>query len=229
MQTYALNLTSESRSFSSAGDLFVYESGQVAGNESADLRIIVKPDSGGEITLKPGQQFRLPKGESAMQWYVRAATPGNNITGYIIIGAGEFDDANTLNTFKLDGTFTNAVTITNTSAARVPVSLDPKQLLQTEAPVMNFTNSKNGILAAGYNLVVTPAENLNGVIIEATSIGGGSWAMVASATMPSGGQDGHRFDSGTGSNRLRTKIQAGLGVYAAGVTGNAYSILWSAL
>lgn len=230
MQTYALNLTdSDSRSFSTAGDLFVYESGVVAGNDAADLRIIVKPESGGEITLKPGQQFRLPKGESAMQWYVRAATPGTDVIGAIIIGAGEFDDANTVNTFKLDGTFTNAVQITNTSSQRVPVVFDPKQLLQIESPIMNFTNSKNGIFQSGYTQVIAPNENPNGIIIESV-YGASGWTVIASNVAPTNNLEGHQIDRGTGSgNRLRTKIPAGMGIWMTGTLNNLFSLLWTAL
>jgi len=214
MQTYALNLTNDSRSYSSAGDLFVYESGQVAGNEGADLRIIVKPDSGGEITLKPGQQFRLPKGESAMQWYVRAATPGNNITGYIIIGAGEFDDANTLNTFKLDGTFTNAVKVTNTEAERVPVSLDPKQLLQQTAPLMAYNASRevNISSATGPTTLFTAAENVNGLIIEQVQ----TYTQYA-IELRAGGVFLMRI---MGLDRTRIKIPAGVAL-TAGMTTTA--------
>lgn len=170
MQTYALNLTNgSSRSFSTAGDLFVYESGQVAGQEAGDARIIVKPDSGGEITLRAGQQFRLPKGESASQWFVRPAVDGAPVVGSIIIGAGEFHDANTLNTFKLDGTFTNAVKVTNTTAEPVPVAMDQKSM--QERPVMTYNTIKKVDLAGGLPIpVITAAQNANGVIIESVFV-----------------------------------------------------------
>ena len=162
MQTYALNLTNgAARSFSTAGDLFVYESGQVDGQEDGDARIIVKPDSGGEITLRAGQQFRLPKGEMASQWFVRPAVDGAPVVGSIIIGAGEFHDANTLNTFKLDGTFTNAVKVTNTEQEPVPVSLVGGDTVTYTHSFADSSKAANEV-----KTVVAPAANLNGLIVE---------------------------------------------------------------
>ncbi len=178
MQTYSINLAGgASRTFGTTGNLFVYESGQVAGNDTAPARIIVKPDSGGEITLKPGQQFRLPKGEQATQWFIRPADEGQTITGYVVIGAGEFLDANTLNTFKLDGTFTNAVTVTNTEQEPVPVSL-------VGGDTVTYTHSfaDSSVTANEVKTVVAPAANVNGLVVE--------FAQLAISTLNSAGLQG---------------------------------------
>lgn len=173
MQTYPFNITpAASRTFGATGDLFVYESGQGAG-EGADTRIIVKPDSGGEITLRPGQQFRLPTGEKATQWNMRAVDVNGAVTGSVIIGAGEFHDANTLNKVQLDATFANVVTVANTAAERVPVSLDPNQLLQQAGPALAYNVAKKVLIqdnrVAATTTIISAAENQNGVVIEQIS------------------------------------------------------------
>jgi len=233
MQTYSLNLSNgASRSFSTDGDLFVYESGQVAGDDKASARIIVKPDSGGEITLRPGQQFRLPKGSSAMQWYVRAVEGSGDITGFIIIGAGEFDDANTLNTFKLDGTFTNAVKVTNTDVERVPVSLDSNQSIKTEAAPMSFTSYRNLYVSAGnVSPLILPAQNVNGVIIESL-YASAKTTFLAQRGTPVTSNDGAIIDvflDGTsGPRRARIALAPGMGLYASAAAAADTSLLYTA-
>jgi hypothetical protein len=103
-------------------NLFVYESG-VAAVDGQNRAVIVKPYNGSEITLKPGQRFRLAPGADARTWAVRLVDPTVTLTANFIIGQGEFEDSNTLNTFKLDGTFTNTVAVNNTAANAVPVAV----------------------------------------------------------------------------------------------------------
>jgi hypothetical protein len=170
MQSYVLKLNvGQVRPFSLAANLFVYES-SVATPDTGDRRIKIKPDSGAEMVLRPGQRFRLAPGEEATTWQVSAFDPAVVLDGVILIGSGEFDDSNTLNVMKLDASFANSVTVTNDAAHalpvtiqatvnplpvtltnaqieimndtgnRIPVSLDPSQSFGVSAPVMAYTN-----------------------------------------------------------------------------------------
>lgn len=214
MQTYALNLTgAASRIFPATADLFVYESG--TNGPDGELRIIVKPDNGGEITLRPGQRFRLPPGEKASQWMVRAFDGTAPIVGAVIIGSGEFDDANTMNKFTLDASLANNVTVKNTDAERVPVALDPQDILNTSEPIMSYTNSKNvGLIVSSNTILVSAAENQNGVIIEQL------WASTSAATTQinaNGGLEMLEILYPEASNpgkpvRRRTKVRPGVSV-----------------
>lgn len=185
MQTYPLKLSAAASQamFSTRADLFVYESGDSAG----DTRILVKPDSGGEIALRPGQRFRLPPGEKASQWLVRVYTTGATIDGTIIIGSGDFDDANTNNIVTLSESFSNTVLVSNsgegqaipvsltgtkinnTTAERIPVSLDEGQLASLEGQAMAYTKAwtHNAVLAGNTSVqIMAPAENTNGAILH---------------------------------------------------------------
>lgn len=154
-----------------------------------DTRILVKPDNGNEIALRPGQRFRLPKDQGkASSWMFRSFDGYSAISGAIIIGSGEFDDANTLNTFKLDGTFTNTVKVNNTVAERVPVTLDVSQLLKLDTSQLlkldpstiinvagntvqytnSFVDASNANVAA--QIIFTPAQNPNGAYLELAEV-----------------------------------------------------------
>jgi hypothetical protein len=230
MQSYVLNLAVGAvRAFDVPADLFVYESGAPTPT-TGDTRIKIKPNTGAEIVLRPGQRFRLAPNSDATHWEVSALDPAVAIVGYVIIGAGEFDDANTLNKVTLDATFANQVTVTNTPAARVPVTLDTNQLLKLDpnnsissaAPVMAYTNAKSNIslpASAAANLI-TAAENVNGVIFEQIvhSLGGGG-VLLAKATAPTGPYDGEVLNglfapvSGPATVTQRIKVTAGKGVW----------------
>jgi hypothetical protein len=178
-----------------------------ASADNIDTRIRVKADSGGEIVLKPGQRVRM--GERAKRWYVSLFDQTAAATVNAIIGSGEFDDANTLNTFKLDGTFTNAVKITNDTATRVPVSLDVSQLVKIDPSIplniagstVQYTNSwvDASTAAATATTIWTPAQNVNGAYIEfaeismAGSAGAGSTVVsliAKSGAAPASATDG---------------------------------------
>lgn len=172
-----------------SGDLFVYES---AASQITENRVRVRPDNGGEIILRPGQQFRAPK--TAERWNVRSFTGAENIDGFFIIGNGDFRDSNTKNTVTLDATFANAVTVMNDTAHRVPVTLDAAQAMPVtiaaEVEVKNDSGNPLAVSLAGVgqvqeNLiaytgcltlsaaslsgaqqVVAPATNVNGIIVN---------------------------------------------------------------
>lgn len=165
-------------------------------NDDYESRIVVKPDNGNDIVLRPGQRFRLPPGERANQWQIRSYDGTTDIDGQIIIGSGEFEDSNTVNKFKLDATFSNTVQVSNTTAQRVPVtldtaqtlpvsmtatkinnttaervpvSLDPAQVFNTSEGTVAYTKAwaSFAALAAGAAVqVLAPAENVNGVILN---------------------------------------------------------------
>lgn len=109
MQSYPINLTAATpaTSINIQGDNFVYESCSSLIDEQ---RIIVKPEVGNEIVLRPGQQFRLTQQSGC--WFVRSYDGTSAIAGIVIIGSGEFYDSNTKNTFKFDST-SGAVPVQN--------------------------------------------------------------------------------------------------------------------
>lgn len=173
-----------------AGDLFVYES---AANQTAETRVRVRPDNGGEIILRPGQQFRAQS--PAERWNVRSYSGVENIDGFFIIGRGGFADSNTKNTVTLDARFANVVTVTNNAENRVPVSVDVTQTMPVsmagEVEVKNDAGNPLAVSIMGVgqvqeNLiaytgclvydnqsivgnvmqVVAPAANVNGVIVN---------------------------------------------------------------
>jgi hypothetical protein len=203
MQTYLLNLTPglPFTAYQTSGDLFVYESG-TAGVDTADRRIVVKPDSGGEITLRPGQRFRIAPGQKAEMWSVRTLDNSVTLTGSIIIGSGEFDDANTLNKFTFDtGSGALPMNVVNDTAHRVPVSLGNASL-NVSNPIMDYTETffRNSNILAGAVQIVDPARNVNGIILQRWdvrqasanngAIPGGMLSLLAKTAAPTGLTDG---------------------------------------
>ena len=154
------------------GTGFWFESGA---STTTDAYIIVKPDTGAEFTLKPGQHVQ-DAANPVGTWRIAAHDPAAVITGRVIIGNGEFGDSNTNNTFKLDGTFTNSVNVNNTTAQRVPVTLDTTQALKIDSttPInvagttVQYTNAfaDYGSTGIGAVQVFTAAANPNGAWIE---------------------------------------------------------------
>lgn len=237
MQTYTFSFTAQrgSTTIPSEGDLFVYESSK---NESGEMRVKVRPDNGGEIVLRPGQRFRNPNRVRA--WNITSYTGIEAVEGSFIIGEGEFEDSNIINTFKLDGTFSNTVTIdnttdnrvpvsisdvriNNTTAQRVPVTLDPSQPLNVSGNIMAYTHSFAviGPQAAGVPLqLLAAANNVNGAILnrfEAIMQPSSQMvaALLAKATAPINSVDGDVI--------WMSVVGTGLGKYAMEV-GNQVKI-----
>jgi hypothetical protein len=245
MQTYPLALTAGlTIPFMATADLFVYESGTVTG--STDQRIMVKPDADAEIVLRPGQRFRLDKKEKkATRWQVRAFDPAAVISGAIIIGSGEFEDSNTLNKVTLDATFANNVTVLNDTAHRVPVTLDTTQIIQTSGGVIAYQKSYIATyLAAGAaTLIVAPATNVNGIMVNRTSMvgcvtpAGVESAFMANTATPAGLYDGDVLAycpaiAGMFVEDAQIKIPAGRGLWIVngGTAGGVMkSILYTIL
>jgi predicted nucleic acid-binding protein len=262
MQTYNLKLTATAPqvSFVAAANLFVYESG-AGPTSTAETRILVKADSGGEITLRPGQSFRLPPGETAMQWLVRSYDNAAVINGAVIIGAGEFVDANTNNVVTLGEGFANQVKVNNTTAERVPVSIDTAQKMPvsvpdgvkitnttgeripvtldqnssitTTDPVMAYTNSKKvAYVSSTVTALITPAENVAGVIVEQVITTVAS-SLVAKSSLPGAFDDGDLVEysnAAQASNRKRVKLAPGKGLYVhTNVSSGTAYVLWTAL
>lgn len=216
MQTYPLILAAggAANTIQLQADLFVYESG-TATPASGDTRIAVKSDNGAEIVLRPGQRFRTP--EVATRWTVSAYDKASAIGGFIIIGSGEFDDANTKNVFTLDATFANTVKVTNTGAEavpvalqagasvginntvanRIPVSLDAAQTLNIAGSTVNYTHTYKGTASSTTNApiqLLAAAANVNGAVLEKfdlVSAGSSiSYYVVAKATAPANVNEG---------------------------------------
>lgn len=184
MQSYNLRVSpgGGAQSINGSARRFVYESGKTD-PEGADSRIVVKPDNGNEIVLRPGQSIGLEPGAMASVWYIRALDPALTIVGSVIIGSGEFED----NSLKVDAT-SGAITVvvSNSDANRVPVELDAAtQKILSEEDVITYTGHKvkTGIIADG-NVVemLTPAENVNGVIIEKIWTNGGGRLRAATSS-----------------------------------------------
>jgi len=242
MQSYPINLFGGgSQTFSTAARRFIYESGQTD-PIGGDARVIVKPDTGNEIVLRPGQAFGLAPGETAANWYVRPFDPTARITGTAIIGSGDFSDG----TFKVDSS-TGVIAvrpeggfqIVNTAANRVPVALDPlTEKAMKEFPIVSYTNYKNAITPSNpgdFVVVVTAAENVRGVILESAHQAGGI-QLNAKETKPISKYDGdvlcwdvhHVNSSGDGWRRL--EVKAGKAVWAcsagnASMVGLCYTVL----
>lgn len=225
MQSYVLNLSPSNlvRAFDVPADLFVYESGAPTPT-TGETRIKVKPNTGAEIVLRPGQRFRLAPDSNATHWEVSALDPSVTLAGYVIIGSGEFDDANTLNKVTLDATFANQVTVTNTTASRVPVALDPTAVLNTNQNIMQYTGSwEYGTLTTAPVAVVLAASNINGVDIKQVQLFGaagtsGHWCLIAKtgAVAPTNFQDGDVLECGalTASTTVGLKFLTGVRVPA---------------
>lgn len=209
MQSYVFNLAPNNlvRAFDVPADLFVYESG-VPTPTTGDTRIKIKPNTGAEMVLRPGQRFRLAPGSEASHWEVSALDPSVTLTGYVIIGSGEFDDANTLNKFTLDATLANNVTVTNTPGQRVPTSADLTQTIPVSIAgtvnvagnTVQYTNSfaDAGLVAITAQQIFAPASNPNGAYVEfaevamSASSNGVSTvvSLIAKATAPTSQTDG---------------------------------------
>lgn len=199
-------------------------------DKTGDARIIVKPENGAEITLRPGQRFRLSRESGkASRWLVRSYDGFSTINGSVIIGSGEFDDANTENTFKLDGTFTNQVKIVNTEYEPAHVRIDPEQVSGCYSG--SFTDTT---VVSGTTAVFTAAANTNGAWIEWAQMsvchdtGAVNWlavSLLAKATAPTGPTDGdlilfaRNYSDGSDITKevaalpTRIKIPAGKGLY----------------
>jgi hypothetical protein len=212
MQTYPLKLspTVTSIPIGVQGDLFVYESGDAG---AGDSRICVKPENGAEIILKPGQRFRI-KG-TAQRWNVSLKDATSNLTANIIIGEGEFDDANTLNKFTLDATLTNNVTVDNTPANRVPVSLDTSQILNVAGDIVSYTHKYSSITTAPSGTAVNllpAATNINGAVLNKFEVIAGSASgiivvVLANANTPANLTDGDVLWSGFTASATMTRFE----------------------
>jgi hypothetical protein len=177
--------------------------------------VSVKPDTGAEFTLKPGQHCQDQSIQTGT-WRITALDPTANITGRVIIGNGDFGDSNVNNTFKLDGTFVNSVNVNNTTAQRVPVtldttqsiginnttanripvSLDTSQTLQLATNTVAYNSAFTSTAGSSINTAIQmlpAASNVNGAILNKFDIIVSSntpFAVIAKATAPANIGDG---------------------------------------
>jgi hypothetical protein len=222
MQSNSLNIQAGATvNMPCQGNGFWFESGT---SSTSNLYIIVKPDSGAEFRLKPGQHVQ-DRDNTTGSWRIRAEDPTAVITGSVIIGSGDFADNNTLNKVTLDATFANNVTVMNSTANRVPVALDPNATLQLASNIVAYTHKY--AVAGGATATATAvnmlaaATNVNGAILnkfEAIDSAGStcSMAVVASAVAPTSLADGDVLWSaivGTGMNKHEIKVPAGKGIW----------------
>lgn len=236
MQNYPISLSPASRTNSPGvfGTGFWYESG-TGSNDNASL--IVTPERGSPITIRPGQWFRLPNAVGS--WLITSEDATETITGNIIIGAGDFGDA--AKRITLDATFANEVTVKNTAGNPVPVSIGGGANVPVTIAAQtlgNLTVQENlvaytGSYTDGNTLtintpvqLVAPGANVNGITVHAgliqdSTADNQNTAFIAKATAPTGTTDGdlilHSFGktTGPGIEKLGNKVRipAGRGLY----------------
>jgi hypothetical protein len=169
LQYFDLNLPiNKTQDVSADGTFVYYYSGSTP--SGLDPSIILKAGTGAEVILKPGQSIRLAPDEPAVStWKTRQLSNLETITGKLLIGTGDFNDANINNIFKLDATFANQVTVTNDAAHRVPVTLDTTQTLNVAGSTVAYTTSYASTAASvgGTPIqLLAPATNVNGVVLN---------------------------------------------------------------
>ena len=118
------------------GTGFWFESGT---STTANQYIIVKPDTGAEFRLKPGQNCKDPKTQVST-WYIKAEDPTAVIAGNVIIGNGDFNDDNTANLVTI-----TATAVTN--AAALPVQKQALSTLTDMAPVTIGTGTAQALVS----------------------------------------------------------------------------------
>lgn len=189
-----------------------YESGTSAVN----TRIVVSPEVGGDIELKPGQRVKMTA--LSKSWRIRSLDPAATITGKILIGSGEFEDNSSLVT--LDASFANNVTVMNAS---VPVTISggdveikndagnpipatitntPSVTISGTATVQENLLPMTGGVVHGFiaqntgTTVITSAANTNGITIQSCTLcfGAGSSGMGISLVAKASGNPASILD-----------------------------------
>lgn len=91
MQLYDITIApNTTRQLDAPGSYFYYYSGSAGG---ADSTITMRGLSSGlRIVLKPGQAFRLPRGESETSWVLTNFSNTATIIGTVIVGDGDITD-----------------------------------------------------------------------------------------------------------------------------------------
>lgn len=91
MQLYDITIAANTtRQLDAPGSYFYYYSGSAGG---ADSTITLRGLSSGlRITLKPGQAFRLPAGQSETSWVMTNSANVATIIGTVIVGDGDITD-----------------------------------------------------------------------------------------------------------------------------------------
>lgn len=117
MQYYDINLPINSaQDVGAQGRYIYYYSGSTP--SALDNTIIVKAgNSGSSMYLKPGQSLRMDdKEKEPGNWRLTQKSNLEIITGVLLIGSGEFRDANLVGTISA-----GAMTVSNSDAAAVPM------------------------------------------------------------------------------------------------------------
>ncbi len=200
--------------------------------EDADTHIVLRPDTGDEVYLKPGQSVRLNK--LATTWNI-SSLAGGGITGEIIIGNGDFADSNTTNSVSIESVVGTVpvsgpdgdpvVVEIDTTSGAVAVALEPGASV-TESPI-TITNSHAATGNIGANTstaILLPAANVNGVVllsafIEKSTLG--HFTLLAKASAVTGQVDGtvliHIPQAAAAGEYFelpaRLKVPAGMGLY----------------
>lgn len=220
MQYYPLILTAEKNAeiIHATGAGFWYESVSAL---AGDSRIVLKPEMGNEVVLKPGQSVKLT--QEVGRWFVRSFSGSAAITASIIVGSGEFQDNNatisapvSVNNFpatqQVSGNVSIAggeVEIKNDAGNPIPVTIsaeievknDTGNPLTVQENLITSTasylySSGGGILNNVAQQIVAPADNTAGIIIHNAAIftAGGticSFSIIAKNAAPANSTDGN--------------------------------------
>ncbi|MCE3602381.1 hypothetical protein LXA47_01975 [Massilia sp. P8910] len=251
IQTYDFVVgTNKSVEISAQGRYVYYQAGSTplidAGSASASAgNQGIKCTAGGtgtSVVLMPGQSLRLPASEKAPgYWRIDNAKNLEQVYGKLLVGEGEFTDANILNTVRLDGSVVNLMKVSNSTAERVPVKLDPNDIYMM-GPIVQYTDSllNPNVMPIGATTIVSPAANVNGVILSKVTLASdasATYSLLTKASAPTNVYDGNvLYYIAPGApvldNVQAIKIPAGRGLYffaSANCAGAMRNLLWAVL
>lgn len=228
MQLYPLNLTvaNPQTSFSVEANGFWYEECMAS---SGDNRILVKPENGADIILRPGQSFRLT--EMTRRFNVNSLDPTSVISSRVIIGSGEFSDNNTT-----IANVSGSVAISGGQIAISGVANVQENLIAINRKHFTKVALTNYAANFFYENVMAPAENVNGALIQSAMVLGNvaaaDIALVAHTALPYPFGTGELLfyvPAGTGVGvvvemKNKLKIPAGMGLYMVSETAAAVNL-----
>lgn len=186
-----LSATNQATVLQVAGNGFWYES--AAG--SPELRIIITPEYGSDLVLRPGQSVRLSKNIGT--WTVRSYDNSATINGNIIIGSGEFSDNNTT-VANVSGSVSvtsgniavtsGSVTVNNGVGSPVPVDIRNGQVEITNdagnpLPVSGSINVAGSTVPthAALNVAMRPRDAITAAVTSVTVATTGTQVLLTTS------------------------------------------------
>ncbi|HEX8611938.1 MAG TPA: hypothetical protein VF800_11685 [Telluria sp.] len=225
-----------------AGSTALIDAGTASANAGNQGIKCTAGGTGTSVVLMPGQSLRLPANEKAPgYWRIDNAKNLEGVYGKLLVGEGEFTDANILNTVRLDGSVVNLMKVSNSTAERVPVKLDPNDIYMM-GPIVQYTDSLFHAtpLGAGAYVLVSPAANVNGVILSKTlltSDASAAYSLLTKSSTPANVVDGNVLyyvgpTSPVIDNVQAIRIPPGRGLYfyaSSTTTALMKNLLWAVL